>query len=105
MNDPTAYHGGEEAFKAEGRAVNDDTDPEAEEFFADTVGETSERDVWAGANLLIENYGHDAPLFAAMRADDWLARGDIAQYRLSKRILTAVDELLMMAPPAGTRPC
>lgn len=84
--------------------MDDELDPEAEEFFADAPGEPSERDVWAAANQLIKVRGQDAALFAAMRADHALAAGDIAQYRLSKRILSAIQELLATAPPPGTRP-
>lgn len=82
---------------------DDDLDPEAEEFFTEQPGEPSERDVCTAASLLVKQYGQDATIFAAMRADQWLARGDLAQYRLSKRILRAIDELLTMTPPPGTR--
>lgn len=61
--------------------MDDELDPEAGEFFADAPGEPSERDVWAAANQLIKVRGQDAALFAAMRADNALAAGDVAQYR------------------------
>ena len=83
--------------------MDNDWDPELEEFMAEQPGEPSERDVWMAANKLMKTYGQDAVLFASMRADEWLAKGDMSQYRLSKRILTTIDELLTMAPPPGTK--
>ena len=83
---------------------DDDRDPEAEAFFAAEPGEPSERDVWTTANLLVKQFGPDATIFAAMRADKWLSEGNMAQYRLSKRILSAIDELLTTTRPAGVRP-
>lgn len=83
--------------------VDDDWDPDAEEFLADQPGEASEQDVRAAASQLLHLYGQDATIFTAMQAEEWLAKGDIAQYRLSKRILGTIDELLTLAPPVGVR--
>ncbi|MCF8506996.1 MAG: hypothetical protein K9G59_18965 [Caulobacter sp.] len=81
-----------------------DWDPECETFLADGRGEPSERDVWAAAAQLVKAHGPDAVVVAARRADHWLAAGDLAQYRLSKRILSAIDHLITMVPPVGSRP-
>ena len=84
--------------------VDGNRDPDAEDFLAPEPGEPSERDVWTAASLLIKQFGHDAVIFASMRADDWLAQGDLPQYRLTKRILSAIDNLLTTNPPVGVRP-
>lgn len=78
-------------------------DPEAEEFFEDKAGELTERDVWISAQLLVKRHGADATIFAAVRADELLAAGELEGYRAFKRILRAVDELLTLTPPPGTR--
>ncbi|TWB42599.1 hypothetical protein [Nitrospirillum pindoramense] len=67
------------------------------------VDQVSDRDVWLAANALVKRHGDDAAIFAATRADEWLAQGDMEQYRLSKRILAAVDSLLATSVPPGTR--
>lgn len=82
---------------------DDRWDPDLEAFMEEAPGEPSERDVWTAAGLLVKRYGQDATVFAAMRADEWLAKGDLAQYRLSKRILSAIDALLTLAPPPGAK--
>jgi hypothetical protein len=83
--------------------MDDDGVSEAEECLTGCVGEPTERDVWAAAGLLIKQFGRDATVFAAMKADEWLAAGDVAQYRLSKRILLATEQLLAEVPPPGVR--
>ncbi|ASG23240.1 hypothetical protein [Nitrospirillum viridazoti] len=65
------------------------------------VNSISDRDVWLAANVLVKQHGADAPIFAATRADEWLAAGDMDQYLLSKRILHAVDQLLLAKVPEG----
>ncbi|MEE3623004.1 hypothetical protein UCD39_03250 [Nitrospirillum sp. BR 11752] len=65
------------------------------------VNSISGRDVWLAANVLVRQHGVDAPIFAATRADEWLAAGDMDQYLLSKRILHAVDQLLLATAPEG----
>lgn len=82
----------------------DDWDPEIEEFMENVEpGEPSERDVWASANMLVTRFGPDACIHAAMSADKFLAARDLGGYRVWKRILAAVDQLLTLAPPPGTR--
>ncbi|MEA1673991.1 hypothetical protein [Nitrospirillum sp. BR 11163] len=67
------------------------------------VDHVSERDVWLAANTLVKHHGSEAAAFAAMRADEWLSKGDMDQYSLSRRILAAVDQLLATAPSPGSR--
>ena len=38
---------------------------------------TSDLDIYRSANELIEQHGEDAPIHAAMRADERLAAGDM----------------------------
>lgn len=80
---------------------DDDFDPEAEDFLAAAPGEPAEQEVAVAADRLLREYGRDAPTIAGMWAADWLARGEYVEYRLSKRIQMAVDELLTMASPSG----
>ncbi len=54
----------------------------------------SEIDVYRAANLLVKQYGTEAPFEAAMRADIMLERGDLDGQRVWLRILAAVNELL-----------
>ena len=56
-------------------------------------------DIWRAANLLIEQYGDDAEITAASRADDLLDRGDIDGQRVWLRIRRAIAEL--QAIPRG----
>ena len=55
---------------------------------------SEEKDIWQAAKLLIDRYGDEAPVQAAMRADALLAEGDIDGQAIWKRILSAVEELL-----------
>jgi hypothetical protein len=56
-------------------------------------------DIYRTANVLVELHGEDAAVQASMKADALLAAGDIDGQAVWKRILAAVDELLM-----GERP-
>jgi hypothetical protein len=38
-----------------------------------------EPDIWRATRLLLKNHGDDAPLIAAQRADEMLARGDVVR--------------------------
>lgn len=53
-----------------------------------------DRDIWMSANVLVKRYGKDAPVQAAMRADELLDQGDIEGCAVFKRIVTACQELL-----------
>ena len=53
------------------------------------------------ANLLVKQHGQDAPIYAAMRADAMLDKGDLDGYAVWKRIVKAVEELISKERPAG----
>ena len=46
----------------------------------------------------------NAPIHAAMRADELMAAGDLDGYAAWKRILKAVNGLLEETPPDGVKP-
>ncbi len=62
---------------------------------------TSDLDIWRGANVIIKQYGKDAPIHAAMRADAMLETGDLDGYAVWRRILRAVGELQGTGPKSG----
>ncbi len=64
---------------------------------------TSEHDIYLAANKLIEQFGEDAPIRAAMRHDELLKIGDVDGCVVWKRILKAIDELQSVEPPEGAR--
>ena len=51
------------------------------------------RNVYMAANLLIQQHGQDASIFAAMNADSLADRGDLAGKTLWMRVLSAIKEL------------
>ncbi len=55
---------------------------------------TGDIDIWRAAKLLVDRHGDEAPLHAAMRADELLAEGDVDGQQIWKRILSAIEELL-----------
>ena len=55
---------------------------------------TGDIDIWRAAKLLVDRHGDEAPVHAAMRADELLAEGDVDGQRIWKRILGAIEELL-----------
>ena len=58
-------------------------------------------DIYRSANLLVKQYGDDAPIHAAMRADAMLEKGDLDSDAAWKRILRAVGELPGTVPKSG----
>jgi hypothetical protein len=54
---------------------------------------TADLDIWRAANVLVKEYGDEAPLLAARRCDALLANGDLDGERVWKSILRAVEEL------------
>ncbi len=62
---------------------------------------TSDIDIYRVANLLVKQHGQDAPIQAAMRADELLEAGDLDGYAVWKRILRAVEELQRAEPKSG----
>ena len=58
-------------------------------------------DIWQSANVLVKRHGQDAPIHAAMRADELLEVGDLDGLAVWKRVLRAVEELQGAAPGRG----
>ena len=55
---------------------------------------TAELDIYRAANILVKEYGQQAPLMAASRIDALLALGDVDGQRVWKAVLRAVNELI-----------
>ncbi len=60
-----------------------------------------EIDIFRSANALVKQHGEDAPIQAAMRADELLETGDLDGCAVWKRILRAVEELQGTEPKSG----
>ncbi len=58
-------------------------------------------DTYRAAHLLIERRGDDAPIEAAMRADELMEAGDMEGRAVWLRILKAIEELLSEERPEG----
>ena len=58
-------------------------------------------DIYRSAGVIIKQYGEDAPIHAAMRADAMLEAGDLDGLAVWKRILLAVEGLQTKAPKSG----
>ncbi|MGV3555900.1 MAG: DUF6961 family protein [Croceibacterium sp.] len=54
----------------------------------------TEWELWACANHYIREHGEDAPVIAAMRADEFLAEGDLEGSRTFQSIARRINELL-----------
>ncbi len=54
---------------------------------------TSDLDIYRSANELTEQHGKDAPIEAAMRADQCLAAGDVEGAAVWLRIGRAIEKL------------
>ncbi len=52
-----------------------------------------DRDIWITANGIINQFGEDAAVIAATRADALRDLGDEEGYVVWKRVVTAVNEL------------
>ena len=57
-----------------------------------------EIDLWRAAKQIVDRYGEDAPLEAAMLADAMHEAGDLDGLAVWKRIKKAADELLRERP-------
>lgn len=64
---------------------------------------TEEIDVYRAAALLVKQYGENAPIRAAMRADELCAAGDVEGAAVWKRILRAIDKLQTKERPTATK--
>ncbi len=60
---------------------------------------TSDLDIYRSANVLIQKHGEDAPILAAMRADQLMEAGDMDGRAVWLRIVKAVEELLSEERP------
>ncbi len=58
-------------------------------------------DIYRAASVIIMQYGEDAPIHAAVRADAMLEKGDLDGAAAWKRILRAVEELQGTEPKSG----
>ncbi len=63
---------------------------------------TSDLDIYRTANVLVREHGQDAPIQAAMRADELLDKGDLEGCAVFKRVIKAVEEMLSKERPPGT---
>ena len=50
-------------------------------------------DIYRVAKLLMGEHGDDAPIQAAMKADEMAEKDDVAGYTMWKFVLKAIDEL------------
>jgi hypothetical protein len=55
---------------------------------------TLDLDIFRTPKLLVDKHGEDAPIHAAMRADELLDKGYLEGRAVWKRVLWAPDELL-----------
>ncbi len=60
-------------------------------------------DIYRGASVIIKQYGQDAPIHAAMRADATLKAGDPDGYAVWRRMLRVIEELQGTAPGPGAQ--
>ncbi len=58
-------------------------------------------DIYRSAQALVKHHGPDAPIHAAMRADELLESGDLDGVAVSRPVLRAVEELQRMGPVSG----
>ncbi len=58
-------------------------------------------DIYRTANVLIKRHGQDAPIQAAMRADELLEAGDLEGCAVFQRVAKAAAELLSKERPPG----
>ena len=60
-----------------------------------------DQDIFRAARILIDQHGDEAHVYAAMRVDELLERGDLDGQAVWKRIMRAIDELLAKERPTG----
>ncbi len=58
-------------------------------------------DIYRAASVIIKQYGEDAPIHAAMRADATLKAGGPDGYAMWKRILRLIGALQGTVPKSG----
>jgi len=54
---------------------------------------TSDLDIYRTASVLIREYGDEADLVAAQRADEFLEKGDMAGSAVWRRVLKAIKDI------------
>lgn len=59
----------------------------------------SEWELWACANLYVKNHGEDAPILAAIRADELMEQGELDGAANFRAIVRRINQLL--AKPSG----
>ena len=59
---------------------------------------TADLDIWRTAKLYIEQYEDDAATFAAVRADELMAAGDMDGRAVWLRVLAAIKDLSATEP-------
>ncbi len=64
---------------------------------------TSDIDIYRSDNELIKQHGEDAPIEAAMRADELMETGDKEGRAVWVRIVKAIAELLSKERPDGAK--
>ncbi len=64
---------------------------------------TSNLDIDRAVNELIKQYGEDAPILAAMQADELMETGDMKGEAVWLRIVKAIEELLSEERPEGEK--
>ena len=64
----------------------------------DLSANIAEIDIYRAAKMMIEIYGNDAGIRAALRADYFYRDGDMEGFETWKRIVSAVGELQVMKP-------
>ena len=57
--------------------------------------------IYRSARVLVKRHGEDAPIHAAMRADELLEAGDLDGVSVWRRVLRAVEELQGTVPKPG----
>ncbi len=64
---------------------------------------TSDLDIYRTAKLFVDKHGAEAPIHAAMQADELLDKGDLDGTAVWRRIVSAINELLAGKPGDGAR--
>ncbi len=58
----------------------------------------TEIDIYCSTNVLLKRHGPDAPIHAAMRADELLEAGDLDGYAVWKRVVKEVEQFQREEP-------
>jgi protein-arginine kinase activator protein McsA len=64
-----------------------------------TMAMITDRELWGCANHYVSQHGDDAPIIAAMRADELLAQGDLDCSRTFQSIVRRIK--LLLEGPTG----